>query len=52
MIPPSLTVILATLALGVVALAAFIAAWRRGYFRQMDAQARVPMNLTLGGMVL
>ena len=41
MIPSSLTVILATLALGVVALAAFIVAWLRGHFRDFDTQARV-----------
>lgn len=41
MIPSSLTVILATLALGVVALAAFIVAWWRGHFNDLDAQARV-----------
>ena len=41
MIPSSLTVILATLALGVVALAAFVIAWRRGHFNHLDAQARV-----------
>lgn len=41
MIPSSLTVILATLALGMVALAAFIAAWWRGHFRDLDAQARI-----------
>jgi hypothetical protein len=40
-IASSLAVILATLALGVVALAAFIAAWWRGHFRDLDAQARV-----------
>jgi hypothetical protein len=40
-IPSSLSVILATLALGVVALAAFIVAWWRGHFRDLDAQARV-----------
>ena len=41
MIPSSLTVILATLALGVVALAVFIVAWRRGHFRNVGAQAGV-----------
>lgn len=41
MIPSSLSVILATFALGVVALGAFIVAWWRGYFRDFDAQARV-----------
>ena len=41
MIPSSLTVILATLALGAAALAAFIVAWWRGHFRDIDAQARV-----------
>ena len=41
MIPSSLTVILATLALGVTALAAFIVAWWRSHFRDFDAQARV-----------
>ncbi len=41
MIPSSLTVILATLALGVAALAVFIVAWWRGHFRDIDAQARV-----------
>jgi len=40
-IPTSLAVILATLALGVVALAAFVMAWWQGYFRDLDAQARV-----------
>jgi nitrogen fixation-related uncharacterized protein len=40
-IPSSLTVILATLALGVVALTAFIVAWWCGHFRDLDAQARV-----------
>lgn len=41
MIPSSLAVILATLALGVVALAAFAVGWWRGYFRNLDSQARV-----------
>lgn len=41
MIPSSLAVILATLALGVFALSAFIVAWWRGHFRNLDAQARV-----------
>jgi hypothetical protein len=39
-IPSSLTVILATLALGVIALVAFVVAWWRGHFRDIDAQAR------------
>jgi len=40
-IPSSPTVILATLVLGVVALAAFVVAWWRGHFRDLDAQASV-----------
>ena len=41
MIPSSLTVVLATLALGVLALVAFAVAWWRGHFRNIDSQARV-----------
>ena len=41
MIPSSLVVILATLAIGVLALAAFVWAWWRGLFHDLDAQSRV-----------
>jgi nitrogen fixation-related uncharacterized protein len=40
-IPSSLVVILATLAIGVLALTAFVWAWWRGLFRDLDAQSRV-----------
>ena len=41
MIPSSLVVVLATLAIGVLALTAFVWAWWRGLFRDLDAQSRV-----------
>jgi nitrogen fixation-related uncharacterized protein len=40
-IPSSLVVVLATLAIGVLALTAFVWAWWRGLFRDFDAQSRV-----------
>lgn len=41
MIPSSLPVILATAALTLVAAAVLAWAWWRGYFRNLDAQARI-----------
>jgi cbb3-type cytochrome oxidase maturation protein len=40
-IPSSLVVVLATFAIGVLALTAFVWAWRRGLFHDLDAQAHV-----------
>jgi nitrogen fixation-related uncharacterized protein len=40
-IPSSLVVVLATLATGVLALTAFVWAWWRGLFHDLDAQSRV-----------
>ena len=41
MIPSSLVVVLATLAIGVLALTTFVWAWWRGLFRDLEAQSRV-----------
>ena len=41
MIPSSLVVILATFAIGALALTAFVWAWRRRMFHDLDAQSRV-----------
>ncbi len=44
MIPYSITVALTGLILGLIAIAAFIWAWRRGAFDHLDAQARVILD--------
>lgn len=41
MIPSSLVVVLATFTIGALALTAFVWAWRRGLFHDLDAQALV-----------
>ena len=41
MIPSSLPVVLATAAFTLVACLLMLWAWRRGYFRDLDAQSRV-----------
>jgi cbb3-type cytochrome oxidase maturation protein len=41
MFPSSLAVVLTGLLIGGIALAAFYWGWRRGYFRELDAQSRV-----------
>ena len=41
MIPSSLAVVLTTFAIGALAIAAFVWAWWRGQFHDLDAQARV-----------
>ena len=41
MIPSSLVVVLATFAIGVLALTAFVWAWWRGLFHDLVAQSRV-----------
>jgi len=40
-IPSSLVVVLATFAIGALALTVFVWAWRRGMFDDLDAQSRV-----------
>lgn len=50
MIPASLVVLLTGVAFGVLALACFACAWRRGHFDDMDAQAHLvfePRDLRL-----
>jgi len=44
MFPSSLAVVLTGLLLGGVALAAFFWAWRRGFFRDLEAQSRVILD--------
>ena len=44
MFPSSLAVILAGLATVAIALGAFVWAWWRGQFGQLDAQSRVPLD--------
>ena len=41
MFPSSLAVVLAGLALGLLALVAFVLGWRRGHYSDLHAQARV-----------
>lgn len=46
MLPTSVAVLLGTLAMGMVALAGFLWAWRTGQFRHLDRQGRVILSDT------